>query len=171
MNDGNSGQSNSGDVFFDAFYSAGIGGGVIAIFFLVVDVVVHEAFWTPSLLGTVIFTDTAAADASTIRLDMVAIFTVLHFAFFGIMGLIMSLLVNSFNHLADRTVVVAIVAFLLLHAGFTGLDMTLAPGALEAIGYWKVLAGNALTGVGMAYFLLRSHRQSQHDEDLIPTEG
>ncbi len=78
---------------------------------------------------------------------------------------------NFFGHLADRTVVTAVIAFVLLHSGFTALDMTLAPGALEAIGYWKVLAGNALTGAGMAYFLLRSHRQSTHGEDFIPTEG
>jgi len=165
-----SGRSRTGDILFDAFYSAGIGGAVVAVFFLVADVVMHEAFWTPTVVGTVLFTDTAAADVSAVQLEIVALFTVLHFLSFGVLGLIMSVFVHSWAHMADRPALVAVVGFLLLHTGFTGLDLTLAPGILEALGYWKVLSANAVTGAGMAYFLLRSHRQAMHGEDLMSAE-
>ena len=58
------------DFLFDTFYGGAIGGSILALFFLVVDVVGGHALFTPSLLGTALFAD--APVTATTEIGLVA---------------------------------------------------------------------------------------------------
>ena len=81
------------DLLYDAFYSAAIGGSVLGLFFLLVDVVAGQPFYTPSLMGSVLFLGMTPEAVTDIRLDLVAYVTMLHMGAFGALGLGLSILV------------------------------------------------------------------------------
>lgn len=160
-------KSKAADVIFDAFFSAAIGGSIIGLFFLVSDFISAEVFWTPALLGSVIFSGVPIAEVTTVRLELVALFTVVHFSAFAALGLSISLFVHSLDHFSDRVGLVAIILLLALQGGFFALDALLAPGIVKEIGFVQILFANILTAGGMAYFLLRSHRICAHGAPMF----
>ena len=74
------------DLLYDAFYSAAIGGSVLGLFFLLIDVVAGQPFYTPSLMGSVLFLGMTPEAVTDIRLDLVAYVTMLHMGAFGALG-------------------------------------------------------------------------------------
>ena len=76
-----------GDYAYDAIYVGGIGGGLVALFFLVLDVVTRgEPLFTPSLMGSVLFDRAAPETIQTVSMMAVAKYTAVHFAAFGMLG-------------------------------------------------------------------------------------
>ena len=69
-----------GDYAYDAIYVGGIGGGLVALFFLVFDIAVHgEALFTPSLMGSVLFDGIRPDAVLTVNMIAVARYTAVHF--------------------------------------------------------------------------------------------
>ena len=52
------------DTLYDAFYSGGIAGSIVALFFLLLDAIEGQPFFTPSLMGTVLFSGVPAEAAT-----------------------------------------------------------------------------------------------------------
>ena len=145
------------DVMYDAFYSAAVGGAALGLFFLVVDSARGRPFFTPSLMGSVLFLGVAADTVTEVRLDMVAFFTMIHFAIFGAVGLVLSILVHEVevHSRHPRDLIGAL--FLVLEGGFLISANLFMPGAVSAIGFGRIVIGNLVTAVAMALFLMRSH--------------
>ena len=60
------------DLIRDALASGVFGGSVVALFFLVVDLMDGRPFFTPSLIGSVMFYGVSAEDVANVRLGAVA---------------------------------------------------------------------------------------------------
>ena len=151
------GTSSTGDLAYDAFYGAAIGGAAIAFFFLAVDVVAGRPLHTPSMLGQVLFGGADPASVDTISLEMMAYFTVVHLVSFLVLGGLVSLLCRVLGISKTNMPVVTAVVFVALTATFFAGDLTLMPGVAEAIGIPLVLAANLLTAVAMALFFRKAH--------------
>ena len=62
-----------GDYAYDAIYVGGIGGGLVAMFFLVFDIVTRgEALFTPSLMGSVLFDGAAPETVESVNMMAVS---------------------------------------------------------------------------------------------------
>ena len=146
------------DLIYDAFYGGAIGGSVIALFYLIVDLSAREPLFTPSLLGTVLFAGVPAEAVTGVRLDMVAYFTIVHFLGFGALGTGISVLIYKFDVLARRPGMMALILLITLEIGFTIPVSLFAPGVIDRIGLVYVFVGNLLTAGAMTLFLLRAHR-------------
>jgi len=149
------------DFFYDAFYGAAIGGSVVALFMAVVDAVAHEVLYTPSLLGSVLFLGVEPSSVTEVRMDMVAVFTIVHLVTFGALGVTISGLVLRMHDLAFHPAIVALLVFVLLEGGVILADQTILQGATAEIGFLWVTLANALAGASMALFLLEAHRESE----------
>lgn len=149
--------SSTGDLLYDAFYGGAMGGAATALFFLVVDGIAGELLFTPSLLGTVLFTGADPAAVTEIRLDMVAYFTVVHLVSFLLLGGALSLLCRATGIASTNLPVVAGVVFLVLTAAFFAGDLLLMPGVATTIGVPLVLGANFVTAVAMGLFLRKAH--------------
>jgi hypothetical protein len=160
-------RSKTADVLFDAFFSAAIGGSIVGFFFLVSDLISAEVFWTPSLLGSVVFARVPASEVTSVSLNMVALFTVMHLAAFAALGLSISLFVHSVSHFSDRSRLVGLILVLALQGGFFALDALVAPGIVQELGFLKIFFANVLTATGMSYFLWRSHRICAHGDPMF----
>ena len=150
----------AGDIAYETFYSAALGGLVIALFFLAVDLFMGRPLYTPSLLGTVLFFGADPAQVEGINLTGMALFTVLHLGGFGILGFVSTYLVRF---LEERTgggfFVPAFVLFVLVEGGFLVLDLFIGVGSI--LGQGMVLAANALVAVTMTIFLRQAHDSSE----------
>jgi hypothetical protein len=144
------------DLAYSSFYSGALGGSAIALLFLILDAVRGEALFTPSLLGTALFTGADAATVATVRLDMVAYFSAVHFAAFFTLGGIASRLYVDTDALRGRVGRLAVVIFVLMTGALFAADLLLMSGAVSRVGIVPVLVANAVTAGVMASFIGRA---------------
>ena len=154
------------DLLYDSFYSSAIGGSVVALTFLVFDTVDGQPLFTASLLGSVLFLGASAAEVTDVRLDMVALFTPVHFAAFAALGTTISEIVERVPSLARHPGVTALFLLLALEVGFLAPAVLFFPGLANAIGFGRILLANALTAGAMAVFLRQAHAETEEDVSL-----
>lgn len=149
--------STTADLLFDAFFGGGAGGSAIALFLLGIDAIMGRVLFSPSVIGTALFTGEAVSATTPVRLDMVAYYSIVHFAVFGLLATIMSLLIRGMPKLDLHPLVIAVIVFGALTAGIFVADQFVLHGAVAAIGIGPVLGANAVTGLAMAGFFRWSH--------------
>ncbi len=152
------GASPLADFLYDAFYGGAIGGSTVALVMAVVDAAVHEVLYTPSLLGSVLFQGVDPATVTEVRMEMVALFTVVHLVTFGVLGIVISAMVQRMHALALHPGLVAFIVFVVLEMGILLADQTILQGAVAQIGLGWISLANVLTGFAMGLFLLAAHR-------------
>lgn len=148
------------DLLYDALYIAGLGGGIVAVFFLAYDVLAHgDVFFTPSLMGRVLFEGVPAESVHGVSMWAVAKFTPLHIAAFSLFGLALSWLAQRVDIPSWNPALIIGLVFVILEAAFWIATTVLIPGVLERIGVLPVAVGNLLAAVGIGMFLVSSHRR------------
>jgi hypothetical protein len=145
--------SRANDLAYGAFYGGALGGTVIAIFFLIVDAIQGQALYTPSMLGTTLFLDTIVPG---VRLDMVALFSVVHFATFFALGGVASWLHLTWAPLRGRVLPLGLFVFVLLTAALFVGDWLFLDGLATALGVLEILLANAITAAAMAAFITKA---------------
>ena len=152
------------DLIYDAIYIAGVGGGTVALFFLAYDVLTRrDAFFTPSLLGSVLFEGLSVGSVNSVSMTAVAKFTLVHFAAFGLLGLALSWLTHQAEIRSRHPALVIGLVFLALEAGFWIGASVLIPGVLGRIGVAPVAVANLLAAVGIGLYLVSTHRPEVWD--------
>jgi len=146
----------------DGVFAGLVGASAVALWFLAVDVVTREPFFTPSLVASTLLRGTPAGPDVPVDLGMVAAFTAIHSFLFIVFGIAASWLVDQFEHTPDLPLI-AIVTFVALEAGFVAATKLLIPDVAATIGHGFIAGGNALAAVGMAVYLRGWQR---HPEDL-----
>lgn len=150
--------SSASDV--QSLYQEGILAGLlaaaaVAIWFLIVDTVAGHPFYTPSLLGTVLFGRGAALDTVTVSFSMVAMFTWVHGMVFAVLGGIASRLLAVVERNPSLGFGVLLL-FVLLQSGFTVTAAFLAAPVFAALGWPSIFVANLLVAAVMGvYFRLR----------------
>ena len=148
-----------GDYAYDAIYVGGIGGGIVALFFLLYDVVAHRgALFTPSLIGSVLFDGADASRVQSVDMMAVAKYTAFHFLAFGVLGFFVSVLAHQADIRARHPVAALGILFVILEAGFWIGSKVVIPGALSRIGVAPVTVANLFAAAGIACFLTATHR-------------
>jgi putative oxidoreductase len=156
-----------------------IGASVIAVWFLIVDVVSGRPFFTPATLGHALLDvlgKHSAQDDST--LVHVMAYTVFHFAAFMVVGLVASLIVFLARYEPSILFgfVVLFVAFEVGFYAFVGLLHQATP--LREFAWYQVLIGNLLAAGAMGFYFWRTHKELgeefKHsldwDTELVPPE-
>ena len=99
-----------------------------------------------------------AASASGVRLDMVAAFTLVHFAAFGALGTVVAVAVHELELHAKHPLIVGLSIFALAEIGFFAAASLFLPGVIDRIGAVPIAVANLLAAAGIGLFLLSSHR-------------
>ena len=149
---------NLADLIYDAFYAGGIGGSIVALFFLAIDVWNGQPLITPSLMGSVLFLGTPAASVADVRLDMVAAYTLVHFAAFGVLGTVIAVAVHELELHSKHPLIVGLSIFALAEVAFFTAAGLFLPGVVDTVGAGRIGAANLLAAAGIGLFLLSSHR-------------
>jgi hypothetical protein len=129
--------------------------GAVAIWFLIVDTVAGRPFYTPSVLGTVLFGRGIGLDPVPVSFSMVAMFTWVHGMVFAVLGGIASRLLAVVEKNPSVGFGVLLL-FVLLQSGFTVTAAFLAAPIFAALGWPSIFVANLLAaGVMALYFRLR----------------
>ena len=142
------------DVVGDGFYAGSAGAAVVALFFLVVDFVLREPLYTPSLFGSVLFRGAEPSAAIGVDLQMVAFYSLVHGAAFVGFGVLCAAIMSRMRKMPELPLV-ALFCFLGLELSFVFVVRILAPGVGLEIGHGYVATANVLAAIAMAIWLVR----------------
>ena len=134
-----------------------IGGAIVAVWFLVFDILAGAPLRTPALLGAAVFHALRDPGALQITASLVLRYTVLHGLAFIAFGILCAVLIAA----ADRepALLLAFVAlFAVFQIFFLGLIGILARFLLGAILWWEIFAANLLASAGMLAYFFLGHR-------------
>jgi hypothetical protein len=148
----------STSVAYDAFGAGAVGGSIVCLFFLGLDAIQGRMFFTPSLMGSVMFLGESAQSVTGMRLDMVAYYTAVHFAVFGLLGAGIAVLLRQVELHSKHPLVMLVTIFLLVEVLFVAAAALMMPGVVSVVGAGRIAAANLLSAGGMALFLLAQHR-------------
>ena len=132
-----------------------IGAAVVAIFYLLADMLRNHPFMTPSVLGDALVLH-RPVNLENPHMAAVAVYTVVHLLAFVAFGTVLTMLARAseVSSLARYAVVQVLVAFVVFFYGVVSLGSEVVRGMLPFVG---ILAANALAGVAMITWLWRHH--------------
>jgi len=133
-----------------------IGAGAIALWYLVVDIIAREPFFTPSMLGSALFWGLKDPAQVVISAQAVAGYTLVHLMTFLIVGAVAAAFANQAERI-PAVLFLAAVGFAAFEFGFYIVLVVWAQPLLGALAWWSVAVGNAMAAVGMSYYLWRAH--------------
>ena len=134
--------------------SAGIlGAGAVAVWFLLLDVIIEgRPFYTPNLLGQVVFVRGQPPTPDVLNTGAIVAYTALHFAAFIVFGVFLTQLVRlaSRHHIWRFALVIVLAVFEVFFIGFSFIVV----GADGGSRWWAILVGNtfALVAMGAYYY-------------------
>lgn len=134
-----------------------IGGFVVAIWFMVYDLASGNSFHTPAILGAMLFRSEGASETIKTTLPLVLGYSILHFFAFVAFGLALAILL-ALSEWEPFMVLAALLLLAVFEVFFVGFVSLIDQSALEALGWWKIVAGNILALIAMATYFIRSHR-------------
>jgi hypothetical protein len=145
-------------LYQDGIIAGVIGAAVIAIWFLVIDALNGQPFYTPTVLGTALFKGGAGLNAPenlAVSLDTVLMFTWVHGLVFIILGGIASRLLGVAEQDPNLGFGILLL-FVVFEFGFVAVNLAFAEVVLKALAWQAVLGGNLLAAASMAgYFWWR----------------
>jgi hypothetical protein len=136
-----------------------IGATVVAVFFLFIDSLQGQPLYTPSLLGSVLFLGQTVEDVTSINPTIVFAYTGVHVLLFLMAGVGVAWMVSQF-HRNPQFGLVLVLVFLLFQAVVFGLEVSMVPSLVGAIGAGIVAVANILAAVAMFSYLLRRHPEA-----------
>ncbi|MEN8183764.1 MAG: hypothetical protein ABFS46_14650 [Myxococcota bacterium] len=136
-----------------------IGATVVAVFFLFIDSLQGKPLHTPSLLGSVLFLGRTADEVRAIDPTIVFAYTGVHVLLFLMAGVGVAWMVSQFQR-NPQFGLVLILVFLLFQAVIFGLEVSMVPSLVGALGAGIVAVANILAAVAMFGYLLRRHPEA-----------
>jgi hypothetical protein len=156
-------------VLEDGFFAGVIGAGLVALWYLVLDLAGGRPLYTPSLLGSVLFKGATDLAVIPVEPQVVAWYTAVHFLVFLGVGMVASWLATQFDRFP--TVGVAILfLFVIFETGFFIFAFTVGRAVLGTLGLWTIAVANLLAAAGMALYLLRRHPMALRNMNRIWTD-
>lgn len=137
---------------FAALVSGAYASAAVALLFLGIDAFRGALHFTPSLLGSVLLLGAEASPTLPVRLDMVAVYSLIHFLAFAGLGTVATFLYVAEPLFQRQPLLLggAIVVTLMVGAG--AVDLLIAPGLVSSIGPVGLMIGNiAAAGVMTAF--------------------
>jgi hypothetical protein len=149
-------------VLREALVSGLIGAGVIALWFLVLDLMRGRIFFTPAALGSALFLGTTGAADVQVTFGIVFGYTLIHIATFLLAGFVAaSLLAEAERH--PPILLGIVLLFVTFEVLFFGFLVIIANWLLEVLAWWTVLASNLIAAAAMGFYLLRKHPRLRNE--------
>lgn len=133
-----------------------VGGVVVAVFFLIIDLIAGIPLRTPSVLGQVLLFGGSGMEVGKALFGPAVVYTAVHFIAFALLGIVLVKMV----HLAtDNSVVrfALLPLFLAFEVFFYGVVSAVANEAREIFPFWRIALANTLAAVAMGIMLWRNH--------------
>jgi hypothetical protein len=147
-------QNRSVSILEDGILTGIVGAAVVAIWFLILDTARGQMFFTPSLLGSVIFLGQSPDQVVSINPYTIFAYTGLHGVLFLIAGLVIARMFAIFEHNPQFGIVILLLFLLFESILFSGAA-AIFPNLIGIIGAVAVACGNLFAAIAMFAFLIR----------------
>src|SRR5262245_53258139 len=148
-------------VYLEGMRAGVVGASIIALWFLIVDTIAGQPFYTPTVLGAALFRGGAGLEGGgpiQPSLELVAGFTWVHYLVFLLIGVGAARLMALAEH--NPNVGFGIVLFFaVFEFGFLLASMIFADSVMQRLAWPAVVIGNLLAAIGMCWVLWSAHRQ------------
>jgi hypothetical protein len=121
-----------------------LGGGVVALWYLLCDSIGGRPFHTPAVLGAIFFEGLRGHDIAAATLAPVVSYTAIHFAAFIVFG-IASAIVIAIAELEPLFILGALMLYACFEICFLAGVIAIDASALGVIGSWKIVIANVMT--------------------------
>jgi len=149
-------QGRSATVLEDGILTGMTGAAVVALWFLILDTARGQIFFTPSLLGSVVFLGQSPDEVISVNPFTVFAYTGLHGVLFLLAGLVIAWLFAVFER-NPQFGIILLLLFLLVESILFSFAAAVFPNLVGAIGAVAVASGNLFAAVAMFWFLMRRH--------------
>ena len=142
--------------FREGAFTGFIGATAIAVWFLIVDLIAGQAFYTPEFLGRGLVSVLGKNMMGDTSFTHIAAYTVFHYAAFVLVGILLTVIV----HQAERTPAIlagALVAFVMMTMGFYMVAAAFSESALGKLAWPQIFIANLLAAALMMGYLWRTH--------------
>ena len=140
----------------EGFIAGCIGAAAVALWFLIVDTISRQPFFTPAMLGSAVFWGAPSPEHVIIEPARIFGYTMIHVSAFVVVGCIAAALAAEVEY-APSTLFLVVVGFCFFEVGFYILVALIAKPLLGYLAWWNVAIGNALAALAMGYYLWREH--------------
>jgi hypothetical protein len=133
-----------------------IGATVVALWFLIIDLVAGHLFFTPQLLGRSVLSVFGPRGGEG-AVFLVAFYTVIHYAAFILVGIIAAAIVRA-GEREPTLLAGALILFVAIEIGFYGLTALLAQASpLGTLAWYQIGLANLLAALAMGAYLWRAN--------------
>jgi len=132
-----------------------LGAGVVALFFLIVDLMAGRPLFTPAALGHQILLGSPLDPDAPIAVGLVVAYTLIHcvvFIAFGLLAASELVFPGRRTGLASGVLLVALFA-VAFQVTFVGMGLLFAPDLLGELGVGRVAVANGAAAIAMALYL------------------
>jgi hypothetical protein len=134
-------------------FTAGlIAAAVVAVWFLILDLIVGRPLYTPAALGSAMLYGVAAADAVLVSPGTVLGYTLYHVATFTFIGVLVSALLAQAEKFPPL-VFGLIILFVVFETFVVFLVAMLGAWLMQELAWWAILVGNVLATLSMGIYL------------------
>jgi hypothetical protein len=133
-----------------------LGALVVAVWFFALDSVQSRPFFTPTLLGSVVFAGAGAEEVQSVNAIMAFAYTGLHGLLYLIAGTVLAWMFQQADE-RPQFGMILILLFVLSQAVLFGLEVTVVPRLVGVLGAFSVILANVLSAIAMFWFLLQRH--------------
>lgn len=140
----------------EGLVAGAVGAVVVALWFLAFDLARGDPFFTPGALGSAVFLGARDVDGVAVTFWTVTGYTVLHLAFFMLVGLVASGIVREAED-APPLLLAGVLLFVVFQALFFGLLAVVAEFLLGPLAWWSIAIGNLLAVLAMGWYFWLKH--------------
>jgi hypothetical protein len=149
-----------------------LGAFVIAVFFLLFDVVSRRPLWTPFALGSAFFLNRLPAPDAPIDPVIVVGYTAMHGGFFVTFGLIAAFYFDTQwrpRASVGRAALLALLLFVAFELCFWLFARMFVPDAFGVVGVLRVTVANLLAAIAMAGWIVVRAARGVGTRDMAPS--
>ena len=150
------GRGHALSVLEDGVLTGMVGALVVAVWFLILDAARDQIFFTPSLIGSVLFLGKTAADVTAVNGLIVFAYTGIHGVLFLMAGIAVAFMVYEFEQ-NPQFGILLLLLFVLFESILFSFEAAIFPGLMGAMGTLAVASANLFAAVAMFWFALRRH--------------
>jgi hypothetical protein len=134
-----------------------IGASTVAVWFLILDLLTRGLpFYTPSLLGSILFARLTPDEVTGLNGAAIFAYTGLHGILFLCAGAALAWMFSQFER-NPQVGLVLLLLFVTFEAILWGVGVSMIPALAGAVGAWAILVANVTSAAAMFAFLLRRH--------------
>lgn len=140
----------------DGFFCGVLGALVVALWYFLLDSLAGRPFFTPSLLGTLLFERGVPLSEVRVEPAIVAWYSAVHAITFLVLGMVSAWLAAQFSKFPAVGIAILFL-FVMFWTVFFVLAIAMGKSVLGTLGLWTVAVANLLAAAAMAAFLWWKH--------------